>query len=302
MKPPHRAPRREHIRSIDLPAPVEALFHIRLLESLNLAAAAPEMPHRHNFQELIWIRSGHGRHAIDGHSCELSPGTCYFVAKGQVHQFLEARNVEGSVVRFAEELIADLRGVDESGFPLAWFNSVGAARGVRLDAAANAELGQLFALMAGEYRRPAEAGRREILGALLRIALVKLGRMLLRSHAPASAADGPRTELFRAFVLLLESEFARHHGVAHYAAGLGVPQRRLAEATHLCVGRSPKQVIEDRLLLEAKRLLQFTGRPTKEIAYDLGFQDPAYFSKVFRRLARCSSRDYRRRLQKLAEG
>ena len=57
---------------------------------------------------------------------------------------------------------------------------------------------------------------------------------------------------------------------------------------------------EERLILEAKRMLQFTQRPTKEIAYDLGFQDPSYFSKVFKRLARCSPLEYRRRLQAMA--
>lgn len=288
------------IRSIDLPPQVESLFHFRQLASLNVSAQRPEIPHRHNFHELIWIRAGRGRHAIDGTPCELLPGTCYFIAKGQVHQFLEGRRVEGCVVRFADELIADVRGIEESGTPLALFNSIGVAQGVRLDAAEMAEYADLFSLMASEFLRPPQAGRREILGSLVRIALVKLGRALMRSHARANAPGEPRAELFRAFILLLERDFGHHHAAAHYAAALNVTPRRLTDAARLCTGRMPKGIIEERLILEAKRMLQFTQRPTKEIAYDLGFQDPSYFSKVFKRLARCSPLEYRRRLQAMA--
>jgi AraC family transcriptional activator of pobA len=287
------------IRSIELAPRLEALFHYRPLASLSVPAGRPETPHRHNFQELIWIRAGRGRHAIDGQPCELLPGTCYFIAKGQVHQFLEAHAIAGGVVRFADELIADLRGAEETLYPLAWFNSAGGARGVRLDKAEAAEYERLLSLLADEFARPPQAGRREILGGLLRVALVKLGRVLMRSQAAANAPGEPRAELFRAFILRLERDYAGHHDVAYYAAALKVAPRRLSDACRLCVGRMPKAIIEERLVLEAKRMLQFSPRPTKEIAYELGFQDPSYFSKVFRRMARCSPLDYRRRLQAL---
>lgn len=289
------------IRSIDLPPRVESLFHFRPLAALNVLPQRPEIPHRHNFHELIWIRAGRGRHAIDGAPCDLLPGTCYFIAKGQVHQFLESRRVDGCVVRFADELIADRRGIEEPGTPLAWFNASGVAQGVRLDDAEMEECSRLFSLMESEFLRAPQAGRREILGSLVRIALAKLGRALMRSHARANAPGEPRAELFRAFILLLERDFGRHHAVAHYAAALGVTPRRLTDASRLCGGRMPKGIIEERLILEAKRMLQFTRRPTKEIAYDLGFQDPSYFSKVFKRLARCAPVEYRRRLQAMAD-
>lgn len=300
MSPSLRS-RGDGIRAIDLPSRQAELFLFRPLQGLNVASAEPELPHRHNFQELIWIRSGRGRHAIDGTPLELLPGTCYFIARGQVHQFLESKNVRGSVVRFADELIPESRGGGDPGYPLAWFNSAGAARGVRLDAAGAREFDSLFALMAGECARPPQPGRLELLGALLRAVLVKLGRALQQGPVRATGAGGPQAELFRAFLLLLEHEYAVHHDVAHYAAALGASQRRLTEALRLCAGASPKRVIEERLLLEAKRLLQFTRRSTKEIAYALGFQDPPYFSKVFRRGARCSPLDYRKRMQELPQ-
>lgn len=291
--------RSDGIRAIDLSQRQAGLFRFRPLRRLNVAAAEPEPPHRHNFQELIWIRAGGGRHAIDGAPLELLPGTCYFIARGQVHQFLEARNVHGCVVRFADELIPEPHGVEDPGYPLAWFNSINASRGIRLEAAEAREFEHLFALMAGEYARPPQAGRLELLGALLRAVLVKLGRALQHGHvrAAGAGAGGSQAELFRAFLLLLERDYATHHDVAHYAAALGASQRRLTEAVRLCAGVSPKQAIEERLLLEAKRLLQFTRRSTKEIAYALGFEDPPYFSKAFRRGARCSPLDYRRLLQ-----
>lgn len=291
--------RGDGIRAIDLPGRQAGLFLFRPLQGLNVSADEPEPPHRHNFQELIWIRAGRGRHAIDGTPLELLPDTCYFIARGQVHQFLESKNVRGCVVRFADELIPESRGAEDPGYPLAWFDSAGAARGAHFGVAEAREFDRLFALMAGECARPPQAGRREFLGALLRAVLVKLGRALQHGEGGVSGKGGPQAELYRAFILLLERNYAGHHDVAYYAAALGASQRRLTEAVRLCAGVPPKQVIEARLLLEAKRLLQFTRRSTKEIAYALGFEDPPYFSKVFRRGARCSPLDYRRRLQDL---
>lgn len=294
--------RGQGIRAIDLPGREAGLFLFRPLRRLNVTAAESELPHRHNFQELIWIRSGRGRHAIDGIPLELVPDTCYFITRGQVHQFLEASDVQGCVVRFADELIPESRGSNAPDYPLAWFNSAGAARGARLEPAEAREFERLFELMAAECRRAPQPGRLDLLAALLRAVLVKFGRALQGGQARAADGAGQRAELFRAFILQLERDYAAHHDVAHYADALGASPRRLTDAVRQCAGASPKQVIEERLLLEARRLLQFTRRSTKEIAYALGFQDPPYFSKVFRRGAGCSPLDYRRRLQGLPPG
>ncbi len=67
----------------------------------------PEAPHRHNFQELIWIKSGQGTQSIDWDEIIIEPATFYMIARGQVHQFIEAKNIVGFVLRFSEAFIPD---------------------------------------------------------------------------------------------------------------------------------------------------------------------------------------------------
>src|SRR5919204_90855 len=85
------------------------------------------------------------------------------------------------------------------------------------------------------------------------------------------------------FAELLESDFARHHDAAHYAESLAVPQAALARALSQVTGRSTKELILDRVMLEAARLLRYTDRGVGEIAFEVGYADPLYFSRAFKR-------------------
>jgi AraC-like DNA-binding protein len=71
--------------------------------------------------------------------------------------------------------------------------------------------------------------------------------------------------------------------VSGYASQMNVSEKRLTAATTKTVGKSPKTIIDERVMLEVKRLLIHTNLSIKEIGYDLGFEDPAYFIKYFRK-------------------
>jgi len=72
-----------------------------------------------------------------------------------------------------------------------------------------------------------------------------------------------------------------------------VTPRQLSEIGKRFLGRTAKRMIEERLVLEAKRLLRFTDRPVKRVAYDLGYDDPSHFSKVFKRLTDQAPQDFK---------
>ena len=80
------------IRFVDLRPNDHTSFDIRLLSSYLYPVVSYESPHRHNFQELIWVRSGSGSHVVDDQILEIQPHTFYLIAKGQVHRFLEGRD------------------------------------------------------------------------------------------------------------------------------------------------------------------------------------------------------------------
>ena len=90
-------------------------------------------------------------------------------------------------------------------------------------------------------------------------------------------------QLYRRFARVLERDFATHHDAAHYADALTVPPAALSQALTQASGRSTKELVTDRVMIEAARLLRFSDRSVSEIAYLTGFGDPLYFSRAFKR-------------------
>jgi AraC-like DNA-binding protein len=88
-------------------------------------------------------------------------------------------------------------------------------------------------------------------------------------------------EFFRNFSRLVEIHFRRKHSVSDYAGLLGVAAKTLSNKFKRLELPQPNEVIKDRLMLEAKRLLIYSNLNVKEIAYDLGYDDPAYFNRLF---------------------
>ena len=103
--------------------------------------------------------------------------------------------------------------------------------------------------------------------------------------------------LHRRFAELLERDYARHHDTSHYAEALGVPQATLSRALAAVTGRTTKDLITDRVMLEAARLLRFTDHSVNEIAFATGFQDQLYFSRAFKRRLGEAPTAYRKRLR-----
>ena len=79
------------------------------LRDARFGGAAVREPHRHDYHELIWIRAGAGQHSIDGATVPVRPGTITVIGRGQVHVFEQGEHLDGAVVRFTGEALADRR-------------------------------------------------------------------------------------------------------------------------------------------------------------------------------------------------
>ena len=287
----------DEIKSIELGDDGLPTFQVRQLNLFTYTpdeGAEPEPPHRHNFQELIWIKSGRGRQAVDGQITDIAPATFYLIAKGQVHQFLEAEKINGYVLRFNEEF--RLRGSKSNHrhFTESFFNNVRSIPALSVERNQISDFDALFSLIVGEYDTPHRFGRFAILRHLLQVLLIKIAQNL-----DAASADGPvdsgHDTVFKDFIALLEEHFKGRHDVAFYADIMAVTARQLSERTKRVIGKTAKQVIEERLVLEAKRALKYTDRSVKEIAYALGYDDPSYFSKVFKKVTGYTPQEFQSR-------
>lgn len=250
-----------------------------------------EGPHRHNYQELLWIKAGTGRHKIDEQVLEITPATFYLVARGHVHYFMEGRNLEGFTLRFTDDFLLEGFLGEGWNYRTTLFSHFAIHPGLTVDLNDANRFSLLLEQMAAEYEHE-NFGRipllRHMLGQLL---------VLLERNRQTTLLDlEPLTwtaKIYQDFVQQLEDHFRRFHHVSYYAAQLGVTSRQLSDISRDFSGKTAKQIIQDRLILEAKRYLHYTNASVKEIAWELGYKDPSYFSKVFRNSENVAPHNYK---------
>jgi AraC family transcriptional activator of pobA len=237
-------------------------------------------PHRHDYHELIWIKDGSGHHILDGREVPVMPGSLTVIGRGQVHVFERARSVTGAVVRFGDELLHEGRiaRTDPS-----WLLAGCGGWGVTVPQGYVDALERVVKILAAETAGPLDAHSADLQRHLLSVLLVWIERWYDAQRTERRDVDDAGVQLFRRFARVLERDFAGHHDAVHYADALAVPPAALSQALNRVTGRSTKELVTDRVMLEAARLLRFTDRTIGEIAYETGFGDPLYFSRAFKR-------------------
>ncbi|HEY7453536.1 MAG TPA: AraC family transcriptional regulator [Thermoleophilaceae bacterium] len=267
----------------DLPAEADALEVIEL-EVGSIGDGEVREPHRHAYHELLWVREGSGRHLIDGDPVEFGPHTLTLIAKGQVHQFERADGVRVLVARFDDEWLTDSR---------RWLFAGQACTALRVPDPDAERFDDLLELLRAELERPPGPESAELRRHLLAAALLWAQRWR-EAELEGRAASGTDVDLHRRFLELLERDFRTSHEAGHYASELGVTTGTLSRTLSRLTGRTTKQLILDRVLLEAVRLLRFSDLQVKEIADRLGFSDQFAFSKAFKRQRGEAPLDFRR--------
>ena len=269
----------------DLPAEADALEVISI-QLGSIGAEQVREPHRHTYNELIWVREGSGRHLIDGEPVEFGARSMTLIAKGQVHQFQRADGVSGVVARFGDEWLAGSR---------RWLFSGRICVPVTVPEEDASRFDALLELLRVEAERPAGPESGELRSHLLSAVLLWAQRWQ-EAGMEDRGASGADVQLHRSFLETLERDFMTNHEARHYAAEVGVTTATLSRTLTRLTGRTTKQLILDRVLLEAARLLRFSDLSIKEIAARLGFGDQFAFSKAFKRQRGESPLDFRNRV------
>lgn len=242
-------------------------------------------PHRHEYFELFFFTGGGGSHAIDFGEYGVEDNSVHLVYPGQVHLLRREPSSHGAVLHFTRQLFMEMQGV-------------GVLMGYTVFTARNslgqqAELNALLQQVQHEYDR--ETPDSEILKTYIQLLLLKCLRFAVDNGvAPRPVAN----DYFVDFKLRVEESFRKHASASSYAAQMGITERRLNEACRIATGTGANGYIKERLLLEAKRLLYNTKFSVKEISHRLGFEDPSYFNRFFRKNVGMTAGEFRSRSQK----
>lgn len=262
----------------------DAAVEVRLLDGLAVGEGPIRDPHRHDYHELMWLSAGEGVQLIDGEAHAIVPGTVTVIARGQVHQFQHARGLRGALLRITDAALggSESRLLGRRGAPV-----------ITVPPGECDRFSSVLRALHAETRRPPDPYAPDLVRHLTATVLLWLARWDDASRAERPQADDADVALQRRFAERLEHDYTRHHDVAHYADALGVPAAALSRALVAVTGRATKELIVERVMTEAMRLLRFTDLTVGEVAFRVGYEDPLYFSRAFKRYAGRAPQAYR---------
>ena len=281
---------------VDIVLQVPSSFHIKTIQKNIDIEDDEESSHRHSFQEIFWIKSGSGTQSIDDRILKISPGTFYIISKGQVHKVIEGYDLDGLIIQFHNDFILDLPFDQTWTFSTSLFSCISVEGVIPIEKSNVRDFEILLDQVQKEYNLQKEFGKNQVLRHLLNIILIKLQR-ILKDRLNENEWYSDQHTILKKFMTQLDEDYNKEHLVTHYAGTLGVSSRSLSEITKNMLGKTAKEVILERLLLEAKRYLNYSALSVKEIAYTLGYEDPSYFSKLFKQNTSQSPQDYRKNVQ-----
>ncbi|HWH00312.1 MAG TPA: helix-turn-helix domain-containing protein [Pilimelia sp.] len=261
--------------------PSFAIGSFETIGPLSLAS----FPHRHTFYEVVHVTEGGGAHVVDFAEEPLRPPHLCVITPGQVHFWQQVQGVQGRVVLFTDEFLIPHPDDRDALHALAarpWLHLAGE------DADAVA---YLVGEMHREYLRR-ETGFISVLQSYLHILLTRAVRLL--DARPPQGGTSRAVVVAQRFTRLLGINGPADTSVRAYAARVGVSVSYLNEVVKEVTGSTPGQLIRQAQALEAKRLLGRTGLTVAQVARQLGFADPAYFCRFFRRETGVSPGEFRR--------
>ena len=243
-------------------------------------------PHRHaDLCQLLYVHKGWAQVEVEGQRHVLEQSAIQVIPPLCVHGFQFSPDVEGFVLTLAAPLVARLQA--QLGASIGLLQRVASYPG----GSDSNYLNNLFSELQREYVG-AQPARDMLLQSLISVLLVWVARQVIQRREARQLPPRGREYLGR-FNQRVEAQFREHPNVEQLAYQVGISVAHLNSICRELAGQSALQIIHQRLLLEAKRHLIYTPMTISEVADSLGFADPAYFARFFRRLTGTSPSAFR---------
>lgn len=263
----------------------------RLSHYLQQYYAQLHFPHRHSFYHLVVFTKGKGTHAIDFTSYPVKLFQVYFMTPGQVHSWFFEGNMEGYIINFSEHLFKTflLNASYLDRFP--FFSGIPEEGVCQLPAESQAEAVQILESILAYSGQDWKAHTDMVRVLLLQFFLLVDNTVSAHRH---KAIPQQKLVLLRGFRKLIDTHYRSIRLPKEYADLLYVTPNHLNALCQDVLGKTAGELIRDRVLLEAKRLLTNARMTVTEIAYDLNFQDNSYFNRFFKKYTGTTPDEFRK--------
>lgn len=270
--------------------PLNGQFSIFEVENFDTELAG--LPHRHHDYQILWFTKASGEHIVDFITYHMADNMLFLLRPGQVHQLPKA-GFFGFSITFTEKFYFTNKHDREALYDFTTlFDDSQEYAPIHISLAAADSFSMIIRLMKQELAVQFEGSGSSVIKHYLNAFL-----LLAEREKKHNAANSPDLLNHDARIIqlrrLVEKHFRKEHQAAFYAVHFALTPKRLNEITRDAIGKTVMDMVHDRLILEAKRQLAFSHRSVKEICYELGFEDPAYFSRFFRHHAAASPQEFR---------
>ncbi|RXQ95862.1 helix-turn-helix domain-containing protein [Ancylomarina salipaludis] len=251
-------------------------FAMSHLDALLAECDMLERIHRHNFYFILAIEKGDGEHQVDFANYPIKDYSIFFLRPGQVHQLLLKAGSKGYLMGFVPSFISTENKQKRRAFRLASLNNY-----YQLDAKTYRKYIPILECIFNEYANK-ELMYLESIRANLDLLFIELFRHT--KNANISTGNNAYVQaLLEDLLEMLEIHIYENKQVSYYAQKLKLTSYQINAITKKTLGKTCSQLINERITLEAKRNLMASSSQVKEIAYHLGFEDPSYFIRFFKK-------------------
>lgn len=237
-------------------------------------------PHRHGYYEIFYFPEAEGTHMIDFQTYPIKSQSLHFVSPGQVHLINRTGTTKGSVLLFSEAFFYFDSMSRDFLRQVSFLDIDSRHRVLALEGEFSVWVSELVHQVQTEYNGD-DPNREAIIRSYINILLLKC-KSRFPEQAPVGIEARGQVHLVAQFRNLIDGQFQESHRVSDYAEKLSVSANHLNDVVKKATGRTAGELIQERVMLEAKRLMLYSMASAKEIAYTLGFNDPAYFSRFFK--------------------
>jgi AraC-like DNA-binding protein len=245
--------------------------------------------HRATYNRIFLITAGLGQVVIDTAPYPIMGDQLLLISKGQLFTFSADTVLTGYAISFGDcfwERTPD----SANNCKAVLFNNASDNQQIPLTSDDIQELSPLFKTLYTEFIKPGYINKLDAMAAYLKIIMIKTANI---NASLSKGFDSYDNQLYRQFLELVSRQYQNTHEVAEFAKQMGISTRKLTELCNRCAGKGAKDIINGQLISEAKRSLQFSSKPVKEIAYYLNFSTPEQFSHFFKKNTLVSPHQYR---------
>jgi AraC-like DNA-binding protein len=238
-------------------------------------------PHRTGFYHIVWFEEGKGTQFIDFTPVSTSPGSLLFIHKDMVKQFDVKPEFKGKIILFTDTFFSTQQHHSSYLNTSVLFNDFFNVAHLQIQKDNSSPIASIFSQLEIEFKNSYDEYKPIILQNLLHNLMLNSERLYRIFHLQEIKKGNALTVLIQ-FKNILEIHYHQCKKVSFYAEKLHLTEKKLAKCTMETIGKTAKEMIQGRTILEAKRLLAHTNLSIKEIGFRLGFDEPTNFVKYFK--------------------